>query len=142
MSLPSGNQHHVWSLQAVFRRWRERFGRDGDLDLCEPSEKEQIARDIGVSSDELRQFAKCDSHAADLLQERMTALDLAPDEVARVSPETMRDMQRLCTLCKKHRRCSRDLARNASDPVWKDYCPNLETLTSLDALPWAARNEW
>ncbi len=142
MSSPSGNEHHAWSLQAAFRRWRERAGRDVDLDLCDPSEKEQIARDIGVSCDELRQFAKSNSHAADLLQERMAALDLDPNEVARMSPETMRDMQRLCALCKKHRQCARDLARNASDPAWKDYCPNLDALTSLDTMPWAARNEW
>jgi hypothetical protein len=142
MSSPSGKEHDAWSLQAAFRRWRERAGRNVDLALCDPLEKEQIARDIGVSPDELNQLAKAQSTAADLLQERMAALDLDPNEVARTSPETMRDMQRLCTLCKKQRRCARDLARHASDPVWKEYCPNLEALTSLDTMPWAARSEW
>jgi hypothetical protein len=141
MSSPSGKEHDAWSLQAALRRWRERAGRNVDLALCDPVEKEQIAHDIGVSPDELTQLAKADS-SADLLEERMAALDLDPNEVARTAPETMRDMQRLCTFCKKHRQCSRDLARNASDPAWKEYCPNLESLTSLDTMPWAARNEW
>lgn len=142
MPSPSGNERAAWSFGAALRRWREHAQVDADLALCDPSEKEQIARDIGVSTDELRQFAKSDSGAADQLQQRMAALDLDPKEVARTSPATMRDMQRLCTLCKKRRQCARDLARDASDPVWKDYCPNLEPLTSLDAMPWVGRNEW
>lgn len=139
MSSPSGNEHDALSLWAALRRW---LGHDSDLDLCEPFEKEQIARDIGVSSDELRQLGKFEADAAEPLRQRMAALDLDPEEVARVSPATVQDMQRLCTFCKKHRQCSRDLAHNASDPVWKEYCPNLETLTALDTMPWAARNEW
>jgi len=142
MSSPSSNEHHTWPFQAALRRWRSRAGRAFDLALSDPMEKDQIARDIGVSSTELCQLAKSGTDAADLLEQRMAALDLDPKEVARVSPATMRDLERVCTFCKKHRRCARDLARNASDPVWKEYCPNLEPLTSLDAMPWAARSEW
>lgn len=139
MSSPSSN---AWSLRAALRRWLARAWQSSNLELCEPFEKEQIAHDVGVSSAELRQLTKFESDAAAPLQQRMTALNLDPEEVARVSPATMQDMQRLCTFCKKHRQCLRDMARNASDPVWKEYCPNLETLTSLDKMPWAARNEW
>lgn len=142
MSSPSGNAHDAGSIRTALRRWRRHVPRNVDLALCDPLEKAQIARDIGVSSDELGQLAKSDSGAADQLRQRMAALDLDAKEVERVSPAIMRDMQRLCTLCKKHRQCARDLARNASDPVWKEYCPNLEPLTSSDAMPWATRNEW
>ena len=139
MSAPSGNEH---GLRAALRRLSGRAAPHVDLAFCDPLEKEQMARDVGVSSGELGQLIKSGSDAADQLQQRMAALDLDPQEVARVSPAIVRDMQRLCALCKKHRRCARDLAHNAADPVWKEYCPNLEPLTSLDAMPWATRNEW
>jgi len=45
-------------------------------------------------------------------------------------------------MCNCHRRCARDLACDPLDPVWKDYCPNTQTLTALNALPWAVRQEW
>ena len=142
MSAPSGNEHDASPFEAVLRWLRGRAGGAAALGDCDDMEIEQIAHDIGVSSGELGDLAKSDSHAADLLPQRMAALDLDPKEVEHVAPAIMRDMQRLCTLCQKHRQCARDLARDASDPVWKEYCPNLEPLTSLDAMPWAARNEW
>ena len=40
------------------------------------------------------------------------------------------------------RKRARDLARDPADPVWKDYCPNAQTLTAFDTLPWMARREW
>jgi len=36
----------------------------------------------------------------------------------------------------------RDLARDATDPGWQDYCPNVTTLKALDAMPWLSRREW
>jgi len=103
---------------------------------------ECIAKDLGVSTAELYRLARSDSKGADLLLQRMAALDLDCKEVARLEPATMHDLQRLCTLCSRRKRCARDLARTPLDPMWKDYCPNVATLLALDAMPWAARREW
>src|SRR5262249_2242005 len=72
---------------------------------------------------------------------RMAALDLDRNEVSRTEPRTFQDLQRVCTMCNHHRRCSRDLARDSADPAWEDYCPNAATLMALNALPWRARTE-
>ena len=80
--------------------------------------------------------------AANLLLERMAVLDLDPAEVAQVGPQTFRDLQRVCSLCESKRRCTRDLAHDATAPRWEDYCPNAQTLMALDVLPWASRREW
>jgi hypothetical protein len=72
----------------------------------------------------------------------MEALGLDPNEVAHTEPQTLHDMQRLCSMCSSHGRCARDLSRNPADPAWKDYCPNAGTLDALDKQPWAARSEW
>ena len=131
------------SLQTIWLWLRSR--RDStarDLAVIGDREVEQIAKDIGVSSAELYSLARSDANSADLLRTRMTALDLDCQEVARLVPETLHDLQRVCTLCNRRKRCARDLAQAPLDPRWKDYCPNVATLLALDAMPWAARSEW
>jgi len=131
------------SLQTIWQWLRTRPGRTPrDLAAIGDREVEQIARDIGLSSVELYSLARSDAEGADLLKSRMMALDLDCQEVARLVPEALHDLQRVCTLCSRRRRCARDLARTPLDPHWKDYCPNVATLLALDAMPWAARSEW
>jgi hypothetical protein len=126
-------------LQA-FLQWltgsQSSFGNCGDEGV------ERMAHDLGISTTELRQLASHGAESADLLVERMAALDLDQNEIARTEPATFQDLQRVCTMCDCHRRCARDLARDPLDPVWKDYCPNAQTLAALNALPWAVRREW
>jgi hypothetical protein len=130
-------------LQSILRWVRERASSQAyELAACGDREVEQIAKDIGVSPAELYLLARSDAAGAELLPQRMAALDLDCKEVARLMPETMHDLQRLCTLCTAHRRCAHDLAHDPNDPNWKDYCPNVATLLALDAMPWAARSEW
>jgi hypothetical protein len=116
--------------------------RGSDLGHCSDLDVEQIAKDIRTSVPELRALAKRGPEAADLLLRRMTELELDPKEVSQIEPETFRDMQRLCTLCRYHRRCARDFARGAATKSWNDYCPNSGTLATLNSLPWSARREW
>ncbi len=109
---------------------------------CGELEIERIARDVRMTPAELRAVAKRGPEAANLLLERMAALDLEPAEVGQVGPQTFRDLQRVCSLCESKRRCARDLAQDAAGPQWQDYCPNAQTLMALDVLPWASRREW
>ena len=136
-------QEKPGSLRTIWRWLSTRCDSAArDLAAIGDREVEQIAKDLGVSSAELYSLARSDANGADLLRTRMTALDLDCREVARLAPETLHDLQRVCTLCSERKRCARDLARVASDPGWKDYCPNVATLVALDAMPWAARSEW
>jgi hypothetical protein len=127
--------------QALTRWWSE-WSAGNPLGDCDNGDVERMASDIGVSTAEFRELATYGANSADLLLDRMTALDLDRNEVSAMVPASLQDMKRVCSLCKQHRRCARDLSRNAADPVWKDYCPNVATLLALDAMPWAARREW
>ena len=131
------------SLQAI-RRWLRTQPDTGACDLAAIGDREveQIAKDLGVSPAELYSLARSDATAADLLTNRMAALDLDCQEVTRLVPETLHDLQRVCTLCSRQKQCARDLANAPLNPRWKDYCPNVATLLALDAMPWAARSEW
>jgi hypothetical protein len=134
------------SLMQFIQQWWQAWTSNGPA-LANPncsaeSEVERIANDIGMSASELRRLASLGPESADLLLRRMAALDLDRKEVAQVEPQTFRDLQRICTLCESHRQCGRDLLRDASNPVWEGYCPNVATLRTLNAMPWASRREW
>jgi hypothetical protein len=42
-------------------------------------------------------------------------------------------MQRVCTMCSQKPHCGHDIDRDPSDPEWRDYCPNVDTLDALEA---------
>jgi hypothetical protein len=142
-ALPQGRQSQspLRSLLDWCRVWIE-AGAGSDFGSCDEVEIERMAKDMRMSASELHAVTKRGPNAADLLQCRMAALDLDPQEVARTEPVPMRDLQRVCILCKSHKRCTWDFARRASPAAWERYCPNTGTLAALDAMPWGARREW
>ena len=112
------------------------------LQSCAEKEVESIARDTGISASDFRALVSLGPNASDPLERRMAILDLDPVEVSEIAPQTFRDLQRVCSFCQSQGRCLRDLARDPAKPGWKDYCPNVETLMALDAMPWTSRREW
>jgi hypothetical protein len=129
------------SLLARCRAWFK-GNSESDFGCCGEAEIERMARDMRISASELCAVASKGPKAADLLLRRMADLDLDPKEVARLEPAAFRDLQRVCAMCKSHRRCAWDFARGASPPVWDRYCPNTGTLEALNGMPWSARREW
>jgi Family of unknown function (DUF6455) len=132
----------IGAILAWCRQLAKGWSPASDLECCGEIEIERMARDIRMSASELRAIMKLGPDAADLLQRRMAALDLDPKEVSRIEPETLRDLQRVCALCRSHRRCARDFAHKAATETWNEYCPNTDTLAALSAMPWVARREW
>jgi hypothetical protein len=122
--------------------WQWVTGYQWSFCTCGDEDLERMAHDLGIPTMELRQLASKGPKSADLLLERMAALDLDKGEVTRREPATFQDLQRVCTMCDCHRRCARDLARDPLDPAWLDYCPNATTLKALNAQPWVVRREW
>jgi hypothetical protein len=105
-------------------------------------ETDRLAQDVGLSPGEFRVLNRQNPHAADLLLDRMAALDLDPGEVREIAPASLRDLERVCSVCLSRGHCARDLARDPANPGWKDYCPNAASLGLLDKMPWASRREW
>ena len=141
-ALPVGQKSLIKAVSQWWREWARRASARFELKCCGEEEVERMARDIGLSSSELRRLASLGPDSADLLLRRMAALDLDRKEVSQTEPRTFQDLQRVCSMCNHHRRCRGDLARDADDPAWHDYCPNASTLMALNALPWRARSEW
>jgi hypothetical protein len=139
------NSQKTWSpFEALSRWWRDwtERGAASELRCCAEDEIARMAQDAGVSVTEFRKLSRLGPEAADLLLRRMEALNLDPKEVSQTERRTLQDLQRVCAMCESHRRCARDLAHDSENPVWEDYCPNAETLKSLNAMPWSSRREW
>ena len=131
------------AIKSVLKRWQDsRKTSVSDLKCCAEYEVERMARDLSISVSELHKLAGLGPQSADLLLRRMAALDLDKNEVFEIAPQTLRELQRTCTLCANKKLCARDLARDASSLAWENYCPNAVTLKALNALPWSSRNEW
>jgi len=143
MSAPHQQGNIRASIGAVWQHCRDWISGSwaSEFKYCDEGDIARVAHDAGVTTGELRELARHSSQSADLLLERMAALDLDQTEVAKIEPHVFRDLQRVCTMCESQGRCQRDLSRNPNDPVWKSYCPNAATLTELNELPWTSRRE-
>ncbi len=126
-------KHCFDSIVRWWRNWTTSYTNLAALSCCGADETEHIARDIGVSTPELRALAGRWPRSADLLASRLTALQLDPAVIGRTEPEVRRDLQRVCTMCPNTRVCEHDLTKSPSDPVWRKYCPNAVTLDALVA---------
>jgi hypothetical protein len=122
--------------------WTKRRSAQLELSCCAEEELKRTAKDLGMSTEEFHQLVSRGPDEANLLLRRMAALDLDRSEVSQTEPRVFQDLQRVCALCESRRRCVRDLEQNSADPVWQNYCPNVETLKALNALPWMSRREW
>jgi hypothetical protein len=114
-------------LQRAITARRER----SELARLDRVEIEALAHDVGVSIDDLYALVEHGPQSADLLPQLMQKLGLDPTAVAQAEPAVMRDLQRGCSFCSSHDRCSHDLARGASAATFRDYCLNAQTLDAL-----------
>jgi hypothetical protein len=125
------------SILTAFGEWMRKRRLIGQfrqrLDQCDSNELAHIASDLGVSAGDLRRMAKLGPDAAKLMLDRMAALHLDAETVAKSEPATMRDLQRLCSTCANKKKCQFDLLLVPDDPMWWQYCPNASTLDALQS---------
>ena len=95
---------------------------------------ELIARDLRVSPDELDRLVAAGAHSADEMPEMLKALGIDVADLARVDPLMVRDMQRVCSLCRDKAHCHGELAGGTAAQHYKEYCPNAPTIDALDDL--------
>jgi Family of unknown function (DUF6455) len=115
-------------LTAAFKAFWQRRASVNEIDRLGAAETRHLARDLGLSSDELRLLAATDRSAADLLGRRMDTLGLEP---AHVDSMVMRDLQRCCSQCTDKVLCVHELEDRPRQAAWPKYCPNEQTLGAL-----------
>jgi hypothetical protein len=119
------------AIEAFLGRMRDWWRSGGELGAIDAHELDRIARDLGMTSDDLRDLAARGPDAAHLLHERMQALGITEKDVERSAQGLMRDMERTCACCGDKGACAHDLAHRPQDARWQHYCPNAPALAPL-----------
>ena len=121
-------------IERVMNWWqdaRRHMRRLHELDRLDPTELGRVAADLGLNADELVQIARQPDGQALLIDKRLQVLNLDQEDIRRLSPLLLRDLERTCALCSDKGRCAHDLAEDPLSPEWEKYCPNSGTLRSL-----------
>lgn len=103
---------------------------DANAELA-PGEAEAIARDVGMTMDELRELVGRSPQAARLLYERLARLGIEPADIDSLGFGVMRDLERTCSSCDAKAVCEHDMAERPGDDRWKRYCGNSETIDGI-----------
>jgi hypothetical protein len=85
---------------------------------------------VGLDAGDLRTLVPHGKDAAALLPHMMQALNLDPEATPL---GVLRDLQRVCSLCKNKSECACELARGSADTTYAEFCPNADTLRALQS---------
>ena len=103
MSDPVGEHSTVGSLFGAIGDWvtryRQAIGLKRELANCGAEEVAAMARDIGLSAQELEFIASKGPNAAAELPKLLRALGVDPQKLPLDRRTTMRDLQRICITC-------------------------------------------
>ena len=128
---------HPWSIFKAWKDWKVACLSSADSDACSEYELKRRARYLGIPVAQLRWVSSYSPDPISLLERRMEALSLTPDELAHMEALTVRELQLHCVKCENRGQCALDLADESADAewqYWRDYCPNAATLTMLSTL--------
>jgi uncharacterized protein YjiS (DUF1127 family) len=88
----------------------------------------RIAGDLRISPGDLNELVRNGPHAADELPKMLKTLGIDEAALSRSEPMMLRDMERVCAMCKDKSRCHSDLAAGTAAEHYEDYCLNAPTL--------------
>lgn len=114
-----------------YRNWRDRQALRRSLDEMDPDERRRMLSDAGLDTEAMSSVISRHPNANDLLGRLMAAIGIDEDALAKESPGTLRDLERVCASCHDWRRCRRDLASGSAAERHQAYCPNAENLQAI-----------
>ena len=93
-----------------------------------------IARDIGLSAQELEFIASKGPNAAAELPKLLRALGVDPQKLPSDRRTTKRDLQRICITCGHKARCRHDSRPAQLRSTTAIFCPNAMSIDELSDL--------
>jgi uncharacterized protein YjiS (DUF1127 family) len=119
-------------LTHTFSEWLNHRREINEMRQLSPVEFDRVAADLQLSPADLNQLVNQGPHAADELPKLLAALGIKAEDLARIEPVVLHDMERVCAMCGHKRECDHDLAAGTSPEHYKDYCLNAPTIEELD----------
>ncbi|HXI07069.1 MAG: DUF6455 family protein [Bradyrhizobium sp.] len=117
-----------------FAGWIKHRRELSDVRRMNRADFDLIARDLRVSSYELDALITAGAHSADEMPQMLKALGIDLEDLARAEPLLVRDMQRVCSLCRDKAHCHGELAGGTAPQHYGEYCPNAPTIDALGDL--------
>jgi hypothetical protein len=124
--------HSVFNAIAHWvNKYREAVSTRSEFKNCRPDEVATIARDVGLSPEELLYITKKGPHAADELARLLRALGVDPQKFRSTDPTLMRSLERVCVSCEHKDQCRHNLSAGTAAGHYQYYCPNAISLKAL-----------
>jgi hypothetical protein len=115
----------------MFGDWLKHRRELREMRELNTSEFDRIADDLRISPADLNELVRLGPHAVDELPQLLAALGIDGNDLARVEPLVLHDMERVCALCQHKRECNRDLAAGTSPEHYQGYCLNAPSIGQL-----------
>jgi uncharacterized protein YjiS (DUF1127 family) len=122
----------VQLLIDTFADWLKHRRELNELRQMDRTDFDRIADDLLISPGELDDLVRRGPHAADELPAMLRARGIDAQKLARAEPMLLRDMERVCAMCRQKARCDRDLIAGTAAEHYEDYCLNAPTIDRLD----------
>ena len=98
---------------------------------AEFGELEPVARELNVTPADLERLVRHGPQSANELPYILTALDIDEEALRRAEPAFLRDMERICSFCRRKRQCHRELAAGTAATNYVEYCENADKIDML-----------
>jgi len=121
----------VERLTHAFSDWLKHRQELSEIRQLNTTEFDRIANDLRVSPADLNELVRHGPHAADELPKLLKALGISEEDLERVEPMVLHDMERVCALCANKRECDRDLVASTSAEHYQGYCLNAPTISEF-----------
>jgi len=128
-------QHEVYPtvefLIDKFANWLKHRRELNEMRQLNRTDFNLIAQDLRISPDALDQLVQVGPHGADELPKMLKSLGIDEADLVRTEPLMVRDMQRVCGLCRDKAQCHHELDAGTSAEHYKAYCPNAPSIEAL-----------
>ena len=111
-------------------RYRCALMPHNELEGIDADQVAAIAKDLGITTSQLRELASKGDKAASLLN-LLIALGVDPKEFDKIDPRIARDMQWLCINCSSKSKCNFDLSIGIAATTFREICPNALALEEI-----------
>lgn len=113
------------------KRYREAISREKELSEIDPTEIAAIAKDIGLTTVQLRTLVNRGPEATESLKKLLRALGVEPKKLEDIDPRIARDMQWLCFNCSNKSQCKHELSAGTAAQTFRTFCPNAIALDDV-----------
>jgi hypothetical protein len=122
-------------LIGVFADWLKHRQEVSEMCQFDAAEFGRIAHDLGVTSSDLDELVRQGPHKLEELPHLLKSVGIDEQSIARAQPLVLRDMERVCALCRHKKECDHDIADGSLADHYETYCGNAVTIDALEHEP-------